>query len=78
MISFNTSASEYLRVNEDLIPVNKEGMMYLINLVKAMQKDYDYLLGDIRQIELEVKRMRRRSGEDTFKDDYFILDKDGE
>lgn len=78
MIQFNTSASEYLRVNEELIPVNKEGMIYLINLVKAMQKDYDYLLGDIRNMELEVKRMKRRSGEEAFKDDYFILDKDGE
>jgi hypothetical protein len=78
MIQFNTSASEYLRINEELIPVNKEGMIYLINLIKAMQKDYDYLLGDIRSMENEVKRMKYRAGEDPFKSDYFILDKDGE
>lgn len=78
MIQFNTSASEYLRVNESLIPVNKEGMIYLINLIKAMQKDYDYLLGDIRSMENEVKRMKYRSDNDSLKDDFFILDKDGE
>lgn len=78
MIHFNTSASEYLRVNEELIPVNKEGMIYLLNLIKAMQKDYDYLLGDIRGMESELKRMKCRMGQETFKDDYFILDKDGE
>jgi hypothetical protein len=74
---FATSASEYIKFNSYNVPVNAEGIQYLISVINSMQLDYDNLVEEIRELEhtsklksIEIKSLK-------FGEDHFILDKDG-
>ena len=73
---FNTSASEYIVFENARIPVNLEGINYLINRIHAMQLDYNSLVDDIHELESNLKLAKREIKSLKFDDEWFILDKD--
>lgn len=77
MITFNTSASEYVTVDNSRVPVNIEGINYLISRMNAMQLDYNSLVDEIHELEHNLKLAKREIKSLKFDDEYFIMDKDG-
>ena len=72
------SATEYINIDGDRIPVNIEGILFLNNKYKALELDYRNLLEDIHGLEHELKVCKQNNAIRKFNQEYFILDKDGE